>query len=108
MRYKALKEYFKPCRWGFFLLLIGGLNLTSCSTTKSIPQNEQLFVGISKINYEKNEDVKHFITAQEEIEEALATQPNGALFGSSSLRSPFPIGLWIWNAFSTKKNGFSK
>ena len=89
MIYKALKEYFKTYRLGFHLLLIGGLILTSCSTTKSIPQDEQLFVGISKINYEKNEDAKHFVTVQEEIEEALATQPNGALFGSSSLRSPF-------------------
>ena len=108
MRYKALKKYFKTHRLGFYLLLIGGLILTSCSTTKSIPQDEQLFVGVSKINYEKNEDAKHFVKVQEEIEEALATQPNGALFGSSSLRSPFPIGLWIWNEFSTKKSGLSK
>jgi len=53
MRYKALKKYFKTHRLGFYLLLIGGLILTSCSTTKSIPQDEQLFVGVSKINYEK-------------------------------------------------------
>ena len=31
------------------------------------------------------------------MEAALATAPNGALFGSSYYRTPFPYRLWIWN-----------
>ena len=45
---------------------------------------------------------------QEEVEAALATAPNGALFGSSYFRTPFPYGLWIWNAFSGKEGKVAK
>lgn len=71
--------------------------LTACSTTKNIPDNDQLFVGLTKIDYQKHDDSPHFLATQEEIEAALATEPNGAFFGSSYYRTPFPYGLWIWN-----------
>ena len=71
---------------------------TACSTTKHIPEGDQLFTGLTSIDYVNYEDNDHFITTQEEVEAALATQPNGALFGSSYYRTPFPYGLWIWNA----------
>ena len=71
--------------------------IVGCSSTKSIPENDQLFTGLSKITYTAPDRGKHFNTVQEEVEAALATAPNGSLFGSSSLRSPFPVGLWIWN-----------
>ena len=71
--------------------------LTSCSTTKNIPDDDQLFIGLTKIDYQKHDDSQHFLTTQEEIEAALATAPNGAFFGSSYYRTPFPYGLWIWN-----------
>ena len=71
--------------------------LTACSTTKLVPDDDQLFVGLTKIKYENYEPGTHFNETQEEIEAALATAPNGALFGSSYYRTPFPYGLWIWN-----------
>ena len=71
--------------------------LTSCSTTKNIPDDDQLFIGLTQIDYQKHDNSQHFLNTQEEIEAALATQPNGALFGSSYYRTPFPYGLWIWN-----------
>ena len=46
-----------------------------------------------------------FSTAKEEVEAVLAYPPNYALFGSSSLRSPLPFGLWIYNGFVNKKKG---
>ena len=84
------------------------LLLTACSTTKNIPDDDQLFVGLTKIDYRNYERNQNFIDTQEEIEAALATAPNGALFGSSYYRTPFPYGLWIWNAFSGKENGFAR
>ena len=97
-----------PC---FFVALL----LSSCSTTQNIPDGDQLFVGLTKINYERGDSGvpaavanKNFITTQEEVEAALATAPNGALFGSSYHRTPFPYGLWIWNAFSARDNKMSK
>ena len=97
-----------PC---FFMALL----LSSCSTTQNIPDGDQLFVGLTKINYERGDSCvpaavanKNFITTQEEVEAALATAPNGALFGSSYHRTPFPYGLWIWNAFSDKDGKVAK
>lgn len=98
------------------LLLVGILFLVeACSTTKNIPDDDQLFVGLTKISYERADSGvtaavanQNFLTTQEEVEAALATAPNGALFGSSYHRTPFPYGLWIWNAFSGKEGAFSK
>ena len=47
-------------------------------------------------------------TAKEEVDAALAYAPNNSLFGSSSLRIPFPSGLWIYNATVGKKSRFAK
>ena len=98
------------------ILLCLAFTLVACSTTKNIPDDDQLFVGLSKIEYENPEggakynasERKNLETAKEEVEAALATAPNGALFGSSFYRTPFPYGLWIWNAFSSKEDKFSR
>ena len=91
------------------------LLLSSCSTTQNIPDGDQLFVGLTKIAYERGDSGvpsgvanKNFFTMQEEVEAALATAPNGALFGSSYFRTPFSYGLWIWNAFSGKEGKVAK
>lgn len=90
------------------ICLIATVLLSACSTTKSIPDGDQLFTGLSGIKYDAPEKGKHFITTQEEIEAALATAPNGALFGSSKIRSPFLFGLWIWNEYVGSEDGFEK
>lgn len=36
---------------------------------------------------------------KEEVDAALAYAPNNSVFGSSSARWPFPVGLWIYNSF---------
>ena len=84
------------------------LTVVACSTTDSIPDDDYLFVGLTKIAYQDYERNQNFISTQEEVEAALATAPNGALFGSSYYRTPFPYGLWIWNAYSDKESAFAK
>ena len=84
------------------------LLLAACSTSNSIPDGDQLFVGLKKIQYENYEESSYATATQEEIEAALATAPNGALFGSSYYRTPFAPSLWIWNAFSKRESGFAK
>ena len=80
--------------------------------TKNIPEDDQLFRGLTKIDYvdelkdDPHED--HLETTKEEVEAALATTPNGGLFGSSYYTSPFSFGLWVHNNFSQKKSGFAK
>lgn len=92
----------------FVSLLCIIVTLTGCSTTSNIPADDQLFVGLKKTKYDITEKGVHFSTTRDEIEAALATKPNGSLFGSSTVRSPFPVGLWIWNAFSGSENELSK
>lgn len=49
-----------------------------------------------------------FETTKEEVDAVLAYPPNSSLFGSSSIRSPFPFGLWVHNSFVKKKSKLSK
>ena len=88
----------------FTLLLL----LSSCSMTKNIPEDDQLFTGLKAITYEDYEQNDNFTKTQEEVEAALATAPNGSLFGSSYYRMPFSFGVSVWNQFSEKKSAFAR
>ena len=82
------------------IVFISLTGLYACSTTKTVPDDDQLFTGLTKIEYkgyDEKQQKEHFISTQEEIEAALATAPNGALFGSPYYRTPFPYRLWIYN-----------
>ena len=86
-----------------FLLFILAHSLClmiSCSSTSALPEGEQLFTGLKKIQYKNYEENPHAEEVKTEMEYVLASTPNSALFGSSYYRSPFPIRLWVWNAFS--------
>ena len=75
------------------IVFISLTGLYACSTTKTVPDDDQLFTGLTKIEYkgyDEKQQKEHFISTQEEIEAALATAPNGALFGSPYYRTPFP------------------
>ncbi len=97
------------------ILLLMLLLLTSCISTSNIPDDDQLFVGLTKISYDDALGTKGRLQAQEhltdikaEVEAALATAPNGAFFGSSYYRVPFSWRLWIHNKFSGKESDFAK
>lgn len=45
---------------------------------------------------------------KDELEIVLSYPPNNSLFGSSTMRTPFPIGLWVNDATYGKTSGFSK
>lgn len=84
------------------------LVIAACSTTSTVPDGDQLFTGLKKIVYTGYEKNDHALSTQEELEAALATAPNGALFGSSYYRSPMPYKLWIWNATVDAKTKLGK
>ena len=92
------KEYSSPLlRRGrgcviFSLLLFF---LASCSTTKNLPEGEVLYTGIKKIDVTHDDKTTAGEDALAEVEGALAYPPNNALLGSSSIRVPFPFGLWV-------------
>ena len=90
--------------------IVISFSLTSCSTTRAIPDDEQLFAGLKKISYVNYEEGGHghADSTIAEMEYVLASAPTGALFGSSYHMSPFPVRLWIWNAFSKSDNAFAR
>ena len=81
------------------IILASSVILASCSMTKNIPEDDQLFTGLKSITYEDYEQNDNFTKAQEEVEAALATAPNGSLLGSSYYRLPFSMGVSIWNHY---------
>lgn len=151
-----------------------GLLLAACSTTESIPEGEQLYVGIKRITYEttkskptarfkmatdtagvitaiadavntidqaikgerktprslaelrqrdpaslsKSErewiktqekaERKTLAAAKQEVEAVLSYAPNGALFGSSSLTTPWKFGLWTYNRYVASHTLFGR
>lgn len=89
------------------LLLLAVLLVGSCSSTSSVPEGDQLYIGLKPIEYKEYEKNDHFYAVQEEVEAALATAPNGAFFGSSYHRT-IPYKLWIWNNFSNSKTKLGK
>lgn len=88
-------------------LLLAVLLVGSCSSTSSVPEGDQLYIGLKPIEYKEYEKNDHFYTVQEEVEAALATAPNGAFFGSSYHRT-LPYKLWIWNNFSNSETKLGK
>ncbi len=82
--------------------------LAACSTTANLPEGESLYVGLKPIEYIDQKPSVHSSATKAEVDAALQMAPNGALFGSSYYRTPFPIGLWVWNAFHDKENGVSR
>ena len=92
------------CLFIFFMMML----FWSCSTTRNLPEGEILYTGIRKIEIQHKDSTKAGQTALEEIEAALAYPPNNALLGSSSIRTPFPFGLWIYNAFVKKEGKLGK
>ena len=79
------------------LALVTVAMLSSCSTTRRIPDGEQLYVGLKKVDisgYDK-EKVPEGVASQ--LNEAVAVAPNNAIFKSPYYRWPFPVGLWVYN-----------
>lgn len=82
--------------------------MVSCAPlTSGVPDGDKLYVGIDHINYSNYEDNDHFANTKIEVDAALALPPNGSLFGSSTMRSPFQPRLMIWNYFSKKDSKFA-
>lgn len=79
------------------------LFFTGCSTTRLIPDDEVLYTGVKKMKFTSADSLKipgYVISA---AKEPLSVAPNNPLY-SPYIRTPFPIGLWVYNNFKPKKN----
>ena len=84
--------------------------LAACSTTRYVPEGEQLYTGIRKMEFidaDINARSKTGQTAVDEVSHALKYAPNGSVMGSSSTRV-FPVGLWFYNTFHDSRKGIGR
>lgn len=89
------------------MLLMAVLSvLFSCSTTSSLPDGEYLYTGIKSVRIHDELGTDDESTALTEVRAALDYEPNNAFFGSSSVRTPLPVGLWLYNSLASNHKGF--
>jgi len=110
--HSGVSEEFRTCLRGMLWMipLVGCLLLSACSTTKNLPEGEVLYTGIDKLEIVNEDKTDAGVIALTEVEAALAYAPNNAIFGSSSMRWPLPVGLWVYNDFVKyqDKKGFGR
>ena len=82
------------------LYILCTLLMASCSTTRYVPEGDELYIGIKDVTFtDEKENATGSVgkTAIDEARSALDYAPNGSLIGSSTLRG-LPLGLWWYNA----------
>lgn len=87
------------------LILLFFFLLVSCSTTKKLKEGEVLYVGVKKMKIEAPAKVKLNGTQKSAVSAPLSVKPNNPLY-APYVRSPFPIGLWVYNWDIKKEKGF--
>lgn len=90
------------------LYIVVALWLAACSTTKHLPEGEVLYTGQKPMIVQNRSETPVGVVALEEVEAALAKAPNNSLLGSSTLRTPFPIGLWFYSGFHKYEKGLGR
>lgn len=113
MSYLSLEEIRKKMKQSDKFTLVLKLMVVvflfiGCSTTKYIPDGEQLYIGQKKLQIDRVGKGKTEQTALEEIEAALSKAPNNSFLGSSRIRTPFPFGLWFYTGFYNYEKGLGK
>lgn len=78
---------------------------SSCSTISHLPSDELLYTGTKSVTVTDAPQSPLRDQAIGEAKVAFVSPPNNALFGSSRYRTPFPLGLWAYNAFSGDSTG---
>lgn len=85
----------------FSLLL---LLAQACSTTKRIPDGETLYTGVSHFRIDTEKSGKLPGTLGSQLSGIINVKPNNPLY-SPYVRTPFPIGLWVYNNWNDSAKG---
>ncbi|MBQ2484293.1 MAG: hypothetical protein II519_03140, partial [Muribaculaceae bacterium] len=88
------------------LLLMLAVLLGACSTTSKLGENDILYTGVKYLKYHPNADSVRIENAvKDNIFQAINVKPNNPLY-SPYVRSPLPIGLWVYNHMDPDAKGF--
>ncbi len=78
----------------------------SCSTTKRLRPDETLYTGVKKLQINSTDGEKLPTAMLDEVKQAINVKPNNPMpFMSPYMRTPFPIGLWVYNNWSDSARG---
>ncbi len=89
----------------FPFILVALLSIaTSCSTTSLLAEDETLYTGVDKFKIapEKGEKVPSEVDTY--LFDVINVKPNNSLY-SPYMRSPLPIGLWVYNHWNPESKG---
>lgn len=75
-----------------------------CSTTSRLAPDEELYNGIKRLTVTPQENEKLPPGLKNEISEVVTVKPNNP-YPFTNVRSPFPLGLWVWNHWSGHQKG---
>ncbi len=76
----------------------------ACSTTSRLKDGEVLYTGVKTIQYNQLDSVNIDPNVKDLIFSAVNVKPNNPLY-SPYIRSPFPIGLWVYNHWDENSRG---
>ncbi len=76
----------------------------SCSTTRRIPEGELLYTGVKKIEIVPD-SVELPPDIPGKLKTAVFVKPNN-YWSWAGIRSPFPLGLWVYNNWNDPGRGF--
>ncbi|MDO4336207.1 MAG: BamA/TamA family outer membrane protein [Bacteroidales bacterium] len=80
--------------------------MAACSTTKRLPQGETLYTGVKKFDVVPEEGTRLPAGLMENLNTAIDYKPNNPMpFMSPFKRTPFPIGLWVYNNWNDSAGG---
>lgn len=82
-----------------WIVAIAILSVTACSTTKNLPEGEQLYIGIGKTKILNEDGSALGQKALSDAENVINVPPNNALFGSARYRFGIPLGLYTYNKY---------
>lgn len=85
-------------------LLVATVLVTACSTTSRLGENEVLYTGVDKFKINTYDGKKLTGDLPSELTKTINVKPNNPLF-SPYVRTPFPVGLWIYNHWNDSARG---
>lgn len=98
---------FRSC-WDLISALLVCTVCVSCSTVSRLPEGELLYTGVRKVDVVDAVYAPLRDEAVGKARVAFVSPPNNAFFGSSRYRTPFPLGLWAYNAFADDSTGLRR
>lgn len=80
--------------------------IVACSTTKRLASGEVLYTGVNDFEIVPTDDEKLQPELNAQLKDAIDVSPNNPMpFLSPYVRTPLPIGLWVYNNMSDSAKG---